>query len=139
VKIEKNGRDFYLQQSKRLDDEGRELFIKLAEDEKQHIDDFKNLYDQIDSNYPAYDDQLAVKYLEALADSRVFIENEITDMIEDAKSPEKIINYAIMLEKESLIFYYGIKDSIRSSARGIIDSIISQEKQHINRLSSFKT
>jgi rubrerythrin len=73
----------------------------------------------------------AAMYLRALADTRVFFEKEI-----DVTSMRAILKSAITAEKDSIVFYLGIKEAVDESlGQGRIDHIIKEEMGHIKLLS----
>nr|MBC8391582.1 rubrerythrin [Deltaproteobacteria bacterium] len=70
-------------------------------------------------------------YLRALADTRVFFEKEI-----DVTSMEDILKSAITAEKDSIVFYLGMKDLVPDKfGKGRLDDIINEEMGHIRILS----
>ena len=73
----------------------------------------------------------AILYLKALADSRVFFEKEI-----DVSSQEQVYKAALGAEKDSIVFYLGMKDMIpKIGGKARIDAIIKEEMGHIETLS----
>ena len=76
-------------------------------------------------------DNESVLYLRALADTRVFFEKTI-----DMKSMKEILKSAIEAEKDSIVFYLGMKDVVPESlGKSRIDHIIKEEMGHIRSLS----
>ena len=64
----------------------------------------------------------AALYLRALADTRVFFEKEI-----DVTTMRNILKSAIEAEKDAIVFYLGIKDSIPENlGRKRLDAIIKE-------------
>ncbi len=73
----------------------------------------------------------AVHYLRALADTRVFFQKEI-----DTASMEAILKDAITAEKDSIVFYLGMRDAVpENMGRNHLDNIIKEEMGHIRLLS----
>jgi rubrerythrin len=73
----------------------------------------------------------AALYLRALADTRVFFEKDI-----DATSMREILKSAIEAEKDSIVFYLGMKDAVSENlGKDRIDGIIKEEMGHIKMLS----
>src|SRR5690606_24539457 len=76
-------------------------------------------------------DDDAVHYLRALADTRVFFEKKI-----DTSSMEAILKDAITAEKDSIVFYLGMRDAVpENMGRSRLDEIIQEEMGHIRLLS----
>ena len=71
------------------------------------------------------------RYLRALADTRVFYEKKV-----DTTSMEEILKSAITAEKDSIVFYLGIKDVVPEHlGKNKLDEIIKEEMRHISLLS----
>ncbi len=69
----------------------------------------------------------SVLYLKSLADLRVFYQKEM-----DTSSIEGILTTAIAAEKDSIVFYLGMKDLVPEKlGKDKIDAIINEEKKHI--------
>jgi rubrerythrin len=70
-------------------------------------------------------------YLRSLADTRVFYEKQI-----DKTSFKEILKNAITAEKDSIVFYLGMKDVVPGHlGRDKLDGIIKEEMSHIRLLS----
>jgi rubrerythrin len=73
----------------------------------------------------------AARYLRALADTRVFFDKKI-----DVSSLENILKDAIQAEKDSIVFYLGMKEAVpQYLGKGRLDNIIKEEMGHIRMLS----
>ena len=133
--IERNGADFYRKSIDKIQDSaGKELLLSLAEMEDQHEKTFSALRAKLSADEKAqtvFDPQGdTVRYLKALADSKVFFEKTI-----DTNSMEGILKEAITAEKDSILFYLGIKDVVPEAlGKGKIDQVIKEEMSHINLL-----
>jgi rubrerythrin len=133
--IERNGADFYRKSCEKIQDPaGRELLLNLAEMEDQHEKTFAALRSKLSAEEKAqtvFDPEgETVRYLKALADSKVFFEKTI-----DTDSMEGILKEAITAEKDSILFYLGIKDLVPESlGQNRIDAVIKEEMAHIHLL-----
>jgi len=68
----------------------------------------------------------------ALADTQVFYKKQL-----DTSSIELILLNAIGMEKDSIVFYVGIKDLVSEKlGKNKIDNIIDEEKKHIRLLAN---
>ena len=77
---------------------------------------------------PSGEDSL---YLRALVDSSVFFKKEI-----DATSMVEILKSAIEAEKDSIVFYLGMKEAVPEDlGKDRLDAIIKEEMGHIRVLS----
>jgi len=137
--IERNGARFYRQAAQGAHDVGvRELLQGLAAMEEEHEKLFANMRanlkkDEIDFNA----DEQAPLYLKAWADRHVFdMKSDPITRIKDQKNMEGILNVAIDLEKESIVFYLGMKNGVNNKTyRDRIEEIIKEEMKHIVSLS----
>jgi len=138
--IERNGARFYRQAAQEAHDgEARALLQSLAAMEDGHEKVFvmmrANLKkEEIDFNA----DEQASSYLKAWANGHVFdMKSEPTTRIQDYKNLEDILTVALSLEKESIAFYLGMKNSVNNHTyRDRIDEIIKEEMNHIVSLSA---
>lgn len=134
--IERNGANFYRTVAKGIADaDKKKLLIHLAEMEDEHEETFKTLRTELTENEKAvatFDPEgESEDYLHALADTRVFYEKEI-----DTTSLKEIFKTAITAEKDSIVFYLGMKDVIPDHlGKQKLDGIIKEEMSHIRLLS----
>jgi len=135
-KIEKNGAAFYRKSAEGVSGvSNRELLLELATMEDQHEKTFASLRAKLSENEKAFTtfdpDNETSLYLEALADVRVFFNKEI-----DTSSMKEILKEAIVAEKDSIVFYLGMKDLVSETlGKNKIDTIIKEEMGHIRLLS----
>lgn len=141
VQIEKNGRDFYATlaiQSK--DPKARDIFKFLAGEEEKHITVFQRILSSIAKYEPpeAYPGEYFA-YMSALAQESVFTKRdkgkEIASKIKDDK---EAIDIGIGAEKDSIIFYEGIKKAVPEYDQKSIDEVIAQEEGHLKQLLELK-
>jgi len=140
LQIERNGARFYRQAAQGAQDAGvRELLQGLAAMEDGHDILFTKMRanlkkEEIDFNA----DEQASSYLKAWADGHVFdMKSDPVTRIKGQKNMEGILNVAIDLEKESIVFYLGIKNSVNNKTyRERIEEIIKEEMSHIVSLSA---
>jgi len=134
--IERNGAKFYRTAAENIADvDKKQLLIELAEMEDEHEITFKNLRAELTENeklMTTFDPEgEAENYLRALADTRVFYEKEIS-----TNSLKEILKTAITAEKDSIVFYLGMKDVVPSHlGKQKLDGIIKEEMGHIRLLS----
>lgn len=133
--IEKNGADFYQKASDAISDKHYKNFLlDLATMELFHRKTFADMRASLSEELkkPTVFDPMdeAVLYLKALADMRVFYQKQI-----DLSSIEAILMAALAAEKDSIVFYLGMKDLVpQKLGREKIDVIIDEEKKHIQLL-----
>ena len=133
--IERNGAAFYRKAAEGIpDSQNRELLLELAQMEDEHEKTFASLRAQlseVEKTSALFDPEgETVFYLRALADTRVFFEKKT-----DTASLEEILKEALTAEKDSIVFYLGMKELVPEKyGKGKIDSIIKEEMGHIKLL-----
>jgi rubrerythrin len=133
--IEQNGAAFYKEASKSVSDgHYKKLLTDLSTMELEHYNTFSLMHSSLSDKEkePAVFDPMdeSVLYLKALADSQVFYKKQI-----DTSSIKTILVNAIGMEKDSIVFYIGIKDLVPERlGKDKIDNIINEEKKHIRML-----
>ena len=141
VKIEENGERFYRRAAEMLlDPDVSRLLITLAEKEVEH----KAIFSKLRKTQLESGEKIAVDpdteneaYLKAWADGHVFnIANDPLDMLTGDESVEKILQIGIGAEKDSIVFYLGMKDAVYGDRdKAVLDRIIKEEMGHYAMLS----
>jgi len=103
--------------------------------EEQHEETFKEMESDLtkkEQTETVFDpDNEALLYLKALADTRIFAEKEI-----DMSSMEAILKAALGAEKDSIVFYLGMKELVPEKyGKNRLDAIIKEEMSHVRLLS----
>ena len=133
--IESNGVKFYQAAANSTDNEGLKEFLNhLAKMEIVHQNIFKSLRGELSNKEKAatvFDpNEESTIYLQAIVDSRVSFENEF-----QFTSVESILKAAIESEKDTVIFYLGMKEAVPENfGKSKIDRIIKEEMGHIRIL-----
>lgn len=141
IQIEINGRDFYdVLSTLSKDAKARELFSFLKGEEEKHIATFKKLlgsvrkYEPVDSYPGEY-----IAYMKSLSGEHVFTKkNKGSQIARAVKTDKEAIDLGIGFEKDSIIFYEGIKKSVESYDIKVVEDLIRQEQDHLIRLSDLK-
>jgi len=134
--IERNGAKYYRDAAEAVTNaEDKSFLVELAVMEDDHEVTFAGLRKELSEGDKAevtFDPEgEAAQYLKALADTRVFYDKAM-----DLSSMAGILKGAITAEKDSIVFYLGMKEMVsgnRGKAR--IDDIIKEEMKHIKLLS----
>jgi rubrerythrin len=142
VRIEANGKSFYLRAAElQSDNEVVSFFERLAAMEEQHkqtFEEFRQDLSAADKEGQAYDpDGQALMYLATMADAHGGEgDPRIAATLTGDESLEEILRTALNLEKQSILFYVGLKDLVpRQSGKDKVDEVIEEEKLHIAQLS----
>lgn len=141
IQIEKNGRDFYnalvkLSKNQRA----KETFKYLAGEEEKHIAVFRKILDSVHKYEPpeSYPGEYFA-YMNALASEYVFTqEHKGDETAKRTKSDKGAINLGIGFEKDSILFYEGMKKVVPPYDHKIVHELIIQEQDHLRQLSDLK-
>jgi len=141
VQIEVNGMDFYtVLEQNAVDKKAGGIFAMLKEEEEAHIAAFKELLSIVRKYEPAveYNEEYEA-HMNALAGNHVFTQKgkgkEVAATIKDDK---QAVDTALKFEQDSIVFYESMKRIVADKERYILDALIGQEKNHVERLEAIK-
>jgi rubrerythrin len=141
IGIERRGIAFYDVLARSTQNiKAREIFQYLVGMERDHIRIFQSMLDEADKyEVPeAYAGEYAA-YLQALVDSAVFTDDTVTsELATQSENDIAAIELGISAEKDSILFYYEMREIVPKSARATIDKIIAEEKLHLRQLSELR-
>lgn len=146
ILIEENGENFYRETAKTMEPGAvKDTFLILAGEEAKHQGIFADITASIKNselsenapreNYPG--EYLA--YLHAFADSHVFTrQNTGLEIAKSMVSGKKVLEFAVQIELDSVLFYLEMKRFIDSGQWPIVDQIIDEERGHYLKLSNIQ-
>jgi rubrerythrin len=132
VRLEEASSDFYKQVA-RISSETRSLFEDLANAEAKHAE----LYRSFDPDLAFQGGEGVFEYLTYLVDT-----GPLRNLRESGRLGETPLNLdeafsaAIQFEKETILFYSGFNQLLSPEAAAINLKIITQEKQHLQKVVS---
>lgn len=141
IQIEKNGRDFYNILTKKLKNQkSADIFKYLAGEEEKHIKVFQDILNKNQKYEPSgLDTDEYFAYMNALASGYIFTQKDKGEEIaKKIKSDNEAVNMGIGFEKDSIIFYEGMKKVVPQFDVKIVDELIKQEQGHLKQLSDLK-
>jgi len=139
--LESKGAKFYRKAAK-LHVAGRDLLLQIAAQEDLHFKAFAELRKKLTpAEKPAggYDPYGETDlYLKAMVDGFAFdINEDPAEVITGKESLEDIFKMAIGLEKDSIIFYLGLREMVPPAfGKDKLDAIVKEEMTHIAWLSN---
>lgn len=139
--MERNGAKFYRKAAENASDkETKQMLLDMADMEDGHLKTFEKMREQLsgqEKGWTVFDpDNQSVLYLQAMADARGY-EGKITPMKEltGSETPREILETALNSEKESVVFYFGLKELVPVKAgRDKVEAVIIEELGHITTL-----
>jgi rubrerythrin len=141
--MERNGAAFYTAAAEQIDgDDLKKMFNDLAGQELEHEKIFAALRDKLvvpDKAVAAYDvDEIVAAYLRAVAGRFVFPDATVPpDVLNGDESAVDVAQLAREREKDAIIFYLGIMDSMHENHdKAAINSIIREEQKHLIELTN---
>ena len=141
IGIEKKGIAFYdIMTRSTKNDIAREVFKYLGDMERDHIRTFQGMLAEADKyQFPETPGGEYTAYLQALVDSAVFTDDLLTSETATKSSNDiEAMELAIGAEKDSILFYYEMKDLMPPRAQPTVTKIIAEEKSHLRQLSELK-
>ena len=139
--IERNGARFYRQAAAGASAErAREALQALAVMEDRHEKAFAQMAAALSPQerqevlYDPYDE--SVQYLRAVAGGRVFdLRSDPVAWLEGGRTMSEILHKAIQMEKDSIIYYLGLKAVVPDAlGKGKVDDVIQEEMRHVTLL-----
>jgi rubrerythrin len=126
LKIEGAGYSYYSKLSEKTTGKIKELFSRLALQEREHANTFRSILKDIENAPVTADWEDNVGYLKSYAEISIFpkIESE-----EVPSNLNKAISSAMDVEKDSIIFYTDLEQFIPDSAS--LKKIIAEERRHL--------
>ncbi len=142
LQIERNGSRFYRRAAEgATHPEVKELLLELAEMEADH----EKLFAELKAKLPPgaapemeYDPHgETALYLRAAADTHVFnTQREHPELLSGKESPEEVLEIAIRFEKDSVVFFLGLKDMVPDGlGKAEVEGLIHEEMNHVTSLS----
>jgi len=138
IQTEKLGYELYLKMAERFekDEKLKQLFETLAAKEHEHEQTFSDLKDKVNDRRVENWEEVS-KYLRAIVESEFFLGSQKSlPSIDNLQNIEDAVKYAIGFEKETLLYYHGIRELVRE--KNIVAKLIEEEKSHIVWLNDFR-
>ena len=138
ISIEENGAAFYASAAEKTEDgELRELFEALAGREVEHREVFEAMAERLEPAAGVRESDVGnyTSFLEVALDHAVFSgQDKALRMAEAADTREAALRAAMGFEKDTMLFYYDLREMVADKDREIISEVIQEEKQHLRRL-----
>jgi rubrerythrin len=143
IRIENNAADFYRKAaSLQSDTENQKFLERLAGMEVQHRKIFTEIRSTLTEKekdpkvFDPYDE--VSQYVAAMVDTMGGEGSpSVADSLTGDETLEEILRTAVGLEKDTILFYLGIKDMVPlQSGQNRIDKIIREERRHVIQLSN---
>ena len=140
IRIEENGEKFYRFASKLTEDEEiKDMFNYLADEEVKHKDIFTDLLSDItkDVSFDNYSDEY-MDYLRCYVDNVIFTDEQLKTQEKEVDDVPSAIKFAMQRELDSILYYHEIEKFIADNKKALIEKIIKEERKHYAKLSDMK-
>ncbi len=141
IKVEENGSKLYQSLAARAkDDKLKNIWNYLKDQEEAHRKIFKQMLDN-QGEYIVYDFCPGEydNYLRAIASQYIFSSEIISQKTKQGfSSDEQALDFAIDMEKESILIYSSLREHIVVGKQEVIDRVIKEEKKHFADLVALK-
>jgi rubrerythrin len=133
--IERNGARFYRKAAGAAEADPRDKLLKLAAMEDDHEKTFAGMRAELGARQrqppvPDLDDESAL-YLQAMVDGEVFSDDP-AEALTGRETLADVLRTAIGLEKDSIVFYEGLKGLVvKDAGKQQVERIIREEMGHV--------
>lgn len=139
IVIEEEGGKFYSTYAQKEENlEIREVFLKLAHDEEEHIKILEKLSKEVSSNkFSSYEDKYMISdFLKGVIENGIFSERgKVAQIITKVNSLKEALEIGIEAEKQSVDFYSSLVKKVNTkSAVKIFNSLAETERDHLKIL-----
>lgn len=139
--MEKNGGKFYRKAAQNTSDsQTKQMLLDMADMEDNHLQTFKQMRSQLsgrETEEIIFDpNNEAAMYLKVMADSHSY-EGKISpdEELTGNETPKELLEIALNSEKESVVFYSGLRSLVPPRAgKDKVEAIILEELTHITTL-----
>jgi len=142
IGIERSGAAFYDSLAKSAKNTtARDIYEYLAGEERKHIGIFQKMLAALVDHRPVetYTEEYDL-YLKSLVGSAVFSDAQVAhEMAQKVASDFEAIQIALSAEKDSIVFYFEMRELVRGVDRDVVTKIIEEERSHLKQLSVLKS
>ncbi len=137
VKVEERGENLYAAlEAKSTNDKLKKLWKYLKEQEDLHRQIFQEMLEKV-GDYIVYEFNPGEyeSYLRAISSQYIITQELIEKKTEELfASDMEAIDFAIGIEKDSILTYTTLRDYVLSEKQSILDKVIREEKKHLAQL-----
>ena len=140
LQVERNGEVYYTAAlGRQTNPEIQTLFSELAAQERIHYRIFEKMLGQVGPApaLPAEEYDQYEAYVQAALSNALFAgPDKALRLAEEAADAETAIRGALGFEKDTLLFFYDLREIVADKDREAVSRIIAEEKSHVRRLAA---
>lgn len=77
--------------------------------------------------------------MQSLVETHLFRDREGANrLVEETKTEKEVLNLAVRLEKDSILFFKSLSGMVKPEKRKIIEDLIAQEELHLSKLAQLR-
>ena len=138
LEVEKNGEVYYNAVAEKMTDaEAKALFEDLAAQEKAHYRIFERMLGGVKATpeLPAEEYDQYQTYLQVALNNALFAgPDKAMSLAKQATDREEALIAALNFEKDTLLFFYDLREMVGQADKQAVSGIINEEKKHVRRL-----
>jgi len=142
IQLEQISKAFYEAAAQKATDPAMvEIFQFFANDENRHIDIFQKICDEMKCGSVKLDISKPedLLYLETLVKSHIAEgADRAVNVVKTASTPLEVINYAVGLERDGMLFFLKLYRSVCGKDRSLISKLIKEEETHVFKLTELQ-
>ena len=140
VEKEKKRKGFYSNVSEFSENEEmRDLFQFLTEEEERHVVAFLKIRDSLPEEPHRMEHTEEMRaYMDSLIDDRLYSEIDSEEFVQKAIDTKNVFHLAIGFEKDAILYFREFLPYVTESERKVVEELIEQEKGHIRKLADMK-
>jgi rubrerythrin len=140
VEKEKKRRDFFANVAQlSTNQEMKELFRFLTEEEENHVAAFAKLRDQLPAGAQSgeYDADMQA-YMDSVIDDRLYSDVDSKEAVQKAIAAKEVLRLAIGFEKDAILYFSEFLPYVNEKDRKVVEGLIEEEKGHMRMLSALR-
>ncbi|HTY45865.1 MAG TPA: ferritin family protein [Patescibacteria group bacterium] len=133
LRIEKNGYAFYFDlASTTLKSDLKKTFFLLAQEESEHIELFKKLYDECRQHVVESSTSAGINIFEIdrVANQHVFLRSSFEEIKSKLKTVDDILACALSFEEDTIQFFKQLLSKVDAGHQEILQALIAKEEEH---------
>jgi rubrerythrin len=139
LQLEARSKNLYAKLSERMQDPRvKGLFFILADEETKHGDYFQDKIKGLKIQGKKEIKTEVLRELVLMMRQKLFDPNILRKKLEKIDEFDSIMDFAIGMEMDQILYYQEIRDHVEKNIQSSIDELIAEEKKHYLKLQKFK-
>lgn len=140
VEKEKKRKGFYAAVAElSADQEMKDLFQFLTEEEGRHVAAFARIRDSLpEGGDPGEYSADMDAYMDSVIDDRLYSRIDSKEFVQKAIDARNVFSLAIGFEKDAILYFREFIPYLSESDRAVVQELIEQEKGHIRKLAEMQ-